>query len=232
MKAKLHAWWQARSTREQMWAWLTLAALAVFVFDALVLSPQRAQQAKLRRELSAAQAQIEQLTQGTTHPVASSLQARRRDLEARRTVAAETVQAAQRDLIAPQEMGKQLEALLTRFPSLRVVGMTALGPKALTANGTAPEVAAGSAASSAASNATNHAGTGSAPHGGPVLYQHGVEVAVEGRYLDLLAYLDTLDRAPYRIYWRELELSVGANGVPVTRLALFTLSKEAVWLRL
>jgi len=67
--------------------------------------------------------------------------------------------------------------------------------------------------------------------GAGALYEHGLRVDVEGRYLDLLAYLETLQQAPHRIFWRSLEMK--ADGpLPVTRIELFTLSKEAVWLRL
>ena len=63
------------------------------------------------------------------------------------------------------------------------------------------------------------------------LYEHGLRVDVEGRYLDLLAYLETLQQAPHHIFWRSLEMKA-AGPLPVTRIELFTLSKEAVWLRL
>ena len=64
------------------------------------------------------------------------------------------------------------------------------------------------------------------------IFQHGLEVQIEGPYLDLLGYLDALERAPYRLYWRELEIKVGTTGMPVTRLVFFTLSRESAWLRL
>jgi MSHA biogenesis protein MshJ len=66
---------------------------------------------------------------------------------------------------------------------------------------------------------------------GGAFYEHGLRVDVEGRYLDLLAYLDALRQAPHRIFWRSLDMK--ADGpLPVTRIELFTLSKEAAWLRL
>jgi MSHA biogenesis protein MshJ len=68
--------------------------------------------------------------------------------------------------------------------------------------------------------------------GNAAIFQHGLEVQIEGPYLDLLGYLDALERAPYRLYWRELEIKVGTTGMPVTRLVFFTLSRESAWLRL
>jgi hypothetical protein len=59
-----------------------------------------------------------------------------------------------------------------------------------------------------------------------------MEVQVEARYLDLLDWLDALEKSPRRMYWRELELKTSPQGVPVTRIAFFTLSQEAAWLKL
>jgi MSHA biogenesis protein MshJ len=84
------------------------------------------------------------------------------------------------------------------------------------------ELAGGEPAAATAASANSAAG----------LYQHGLELRVEGRYLDVLGWLDALEKTPYRIYWRELDLQVGAEGRPVTRIAFFTLSREATWLRL
>lgn len=208
MKAQLLRWWQARNRRERVLVVVTGVVFALAVIELALLGPQRTEQKRLRAAIAAAETQIEKLgAAADSARVAEALQTRRTQLAQRRARAAEVVQAAQRDLVAPQEMSRQLAAILARFPALRVVGMKATGPKPL-----------------------GH--EDGAPTQGVALYQHGIELAVEGRYHDLLAYLDALDRAPHRIYWRELELTVGAQGMPVTRLVMFTLSKEAVWLRL
>lgn len=208
MKPQLARWWQARNRRERVLVYVTGVVLSLALVELAVLAPQRAEQKRLHAALAGAQAQIQRLGAAAENAhAAEALRARRAQLAQRRARAADALQAAQRDLVSPSEMSRQLAALLARFPALRVVGMKATGPKPLAQEDGAP-----------------------AP--GVALYQHGLELVVEGRYHDLLAYLDALERAPHRIYWRELELNVGAQGVPVTRLVMFTLSKEAVWLRL
>jgi hypothetical protein len=58
-------------------------------------------------------------------------------------------------------------------------------------------------------------------------------VTVEARYLDLIRYLDALEHAPHRIYWHTLTLSVDpGTGQTQTRIAFYTLSREATWLSL
>jgi len=74
--------------------------------------------------------------------------------------------------------------------------------------------------------------SGLAPGNGVGLYQHGMQVTVSGRYLDLIGYLQALEHAPYRVYWRQLDLKVDEKGMPVTRIDIFTLSRETTWLAL
>ena len=101
---------------------------------------------------------------------------------------------------------------------LHIVAMKTLAPLPISAS--APEHSAAPGVEAAALPASG-------------LYQHGLEVTVEGRYLDLIAYLEALDHAPYHIYWRDLDMSVDAQrGVPQTRIRLFTLSRDATWMSL
>jgi MSHA biogenesis protein MshJ len=207
MTRGLQRWWAQRAPRER---WLTIAvALCAFLaaLDVGLLQPQRAESKKLAREVDAAQARLQQVQTLAAQQASegeSELRQRRASLEQRRARALQVIGEAQIDLIAPHEMTRQLEAILVRHPTLRIMGMNSSSPKPLVEN------AAGNAA----------------------IFQHGLEVQIEGPYLDLLGYLDALERAPYRLYWRELEIKVGTTGMPVTRLVFFTLSRESAWLRL
>jgi MSHA biogenesis protein MshJ len=184
-----------------------------------VSAPQRAKDAALKRQITEQRAAITALqAQLEAQALASDQQQHAQaDALAQRRVAAERViREAQVDLIAPQDMSRQLGVMLARHPQLRVVGMTTLAPAAL--GDALPAANAGSA------GAARPATTG--------LYQHGLELTVEGKYLDVLAWLQALEKTPHRIYWRELDMQVNAEGLPVTRITLFTLSREAVWMRL
>jgi MSHA biogenesis protein MshJ len=203
-------WWEARSPRERWLAIAVAAVAAAAAADSLLLAPQRAEVARLARASEAAQLRLSKLQQAAERQASAgdeALRARRAALAARRARAQQALVQAQVDPIAPHDMGRQLRAILAQHARLRIVGMTSTGAKPLV-----------------------DAGDGKAAPAG--LFQHGLEVSIEGPYLDLLAYLQALQRTPYRLYWRELDLRVGASGVPVTRLAFFTLSKEPAWLRL
>lgn len=209
MSSRVRAWWSQRKPRERALALGVLLALGAVAADAWTFAPQRARSAAAAKALQSAQSQLAELQKlAAQHEQQGDAATRERlaALQARRAAADRVIRDAQIDLIAPQQMAQQLANILARHPRLAVVEARSLPP--------AP---------------VGDAGANSA---GGVLYQHGMEVQVEGRYLDLLAYIEALESAPQRIYWRELELKVGANGVPLTRLALFTLSKEAAWLRI
>ncbi len=203
----LSAWWGRRRARERALAiGGALVALALVV-DTLAFAPQRAQSEALRKQLAAARQQAAQLRALAEQHAAqgdAASRGRQAALAQRRARAEAALADAQAGLMAPRDMLRQLEAMLAAHPRLRVIGVQTQAPQPLAAN---PGDAAG-------------------------LYQHGLELRVEGRYLDLLAWLQALERAPYRVYWRELELKVGTDGVPVTRVAVFTLSREAAWLQL
>ncbi|HTT10657.1 MAG TPA: type II secretion system protein GspM [Burkholderiaceae bacterium] len=208
MRRRLQRWWTQRSPRERWLAIVVILCAVVAALDVGVLGPQRAQSNKLARQLDAAQDRLQQVQAQAAQQASESeteLRQRRLNLEQRRARAMQVISDAQIDLIAPQEMTRQLEAILVRHPTLRIMGMNTSSPKPLVENASA---------------------------GNAAIFQHGLEVQIEGPYLDLLGYLDALERAPYRLYWRELEIKVGANGVPVTRLVFFTLSRESAWLRL
>lgn len=217
MKLRLERLWAARSPREKLMVVAAALVAAGVAADTVLLAPQRVQRSALDRQLKNGRQQIEQLKSlAEEHSQQGDANLRHRValIEARRARAEQVIRDAQVDLISPQEMVKQLAAILKRFPELRVRSLQSLPPTPL--GEALDEKQAGSAAVRAASG----------------LFQHGIEVVVEGRYLDVLAYLEALEKAPYRVYWRGLDLKVESSGVPVTRLTMFTLSRESVWLRI
>ncbi len=221
MRTRVASWLARRTLRERLLAAASVLVLVGFLFDTTVAAPQRAKDRALRAQIKAQELAIAELQQRAQEQSAQNDQLLRERIDAlaaRRERAEQVIRDAQVDLIAPQDMGRQLQALLARHPDLRVVAMSTQPPTPL---GEAP-LRAGTGSTPASATARPASG----------LYQHGVEVTVEGRYLDLLGWLQALEKAPYRIYWRELDMQVNSSGMPVTRIALFTLSREAVWMRL
>lgn len=227
MKKRLQTWWQRRSVRERLTIYLAALVAAGALVDYLALAPTREQAAREQVELRGAKAELNKIRAAVEQQAQESqnlVQRRRDELLQRQNRAEDIIREAQVDLITPQQMKRELAAILEKFPQMRIVAMRSSAPMPLGVI---------SPAKAPASDAPAQAPSkGPAPVAVTGLYQHGLEVTVEGRYLDLIGYLQTLEHAPHRVYWRELELAVNDKGIPVTKIGLFTLSRDAIWLSL
>jgi MSHA biogenesis protein MshJ len=63
-------------------------------------------------------------------------------------------------------------------------------------------------------------------------YVHPVELVVEGRYLDILAYLHALEALEWRFYWKLLELETVRHPTNRVRIEINTLSMDQAWIGL
>lgn len=214
----IRTWWKRRHPRERGLAILAAAVVAGLVADTALLQPVRARINASKAQLVAARAELDKLqhiVDERERAGTETLRSRQAELAARRAAAEAEVKRAQIELISPQDMERQLAAILRRYPDLKIVGLATEAPTPLD-DSAAGETKAAEAAGSRRSQ----------------LYRHSLELTLQGRYLDVIAYLEQLEHAPYRIYWRELDLKVDTRGNPVTRIRFFTLSRGPEWLTL
>lgn len=61
-------------------------------------------------------------------------------------------------------------------------------------------------------------------------YVHPVELVIEGQYLDVLAYLRTLEALPWHFNWKLLELETTVYPLNRVRIGLSTLSMDKDWI--
>jgi MSHA biogenesis protein MshJ len=63
-----------------------------------------------------------------------------------------------------------------------------------------------------------------------LVYKHGIELTVEGAYLDLLRYQERLEKLPWHMFFART--SVDSSDYPKVRMTitLYTLSLEEAWL--
>ncbi len=64
-----------------------------------------------------------------------------------------------------------------------------------------------------------------------VLFEHHVEVLLQGGYADLMRYLDDLESSSMQVFWKSVVLNVVQYPRSELRLVLYTLSKDATWLQ-
>ncbi len=121
------------------------------------------------------------------------------------------LRGVQQGLVPPNRMVKVLEDVLNRESHVRLVKLRTLPVAALV------EAADGAAAKSASPSKN-------------LVYKHGIELTVEGHYLDLLDYQARLERLPWRMFFARTNVnSIDYPKVFMT-VTLYTLSLEEAWL--
>lgn len=129
-------------------------------------------------------------------------------------------------LVGPDQMVDLLGHLLARHGQVRVRAMQSLGRSDLLApvgsNAAAPASPAASAAPAAPARGD----------AGPSLYRHGVELVLEGGFVDLLSYLQALETLPQRVLWGSVSLKVEQHPKCVLTLRVYTISRERHWLEI
>ena len=62
------------------------------------------------------------------------------------------------------------------------------------------------------------------------LYQHSVEIRLEGSYQDLVVYLERLEKSSLKILWSDVALSAAQYPRLVLSLTVYSLSLDRAWL--
>ena len=129
----------------------------------------------------------------------------------------------QRTLVPPESMGAVLEQLVGRDGRVRIVRLHNLPA--------APLVEKGGGQTASGTNAGAGAATPSsaAQDGNRHVYKHGVQLVVEGQYLDLLAYVARLEKQSWQVYWGRTVMTADYPKAQV-ELTLYTLSLDKAWL--
>ena len=125
------------------------------------------------------------------------------------------LRGVQQGLVPPNRMVKVLEDMLNRDTHVRLVKLRTLPVAALVepAGGAADRAAAKSPA--AAKN---------------LVYKHGIELTVEGNYLELLEYQARLERLPWRMFFARTSVNSVDYPKVLMTVTLYTLSLEEAWL--
>jgi MSHA biogenesis protein MshJ len=226
----------ALSLRERTMVFAGAAAAIVFLVYSMLLSPLYARQKLLVGSINQQQNQISAIDAGITE----KLQAYARDpdapnrkrLEIMKTEAeqaSESLRAVQKGLVAPDKMIPVLAQLLRangnlRLVSLRNLPVTGVSERALKAGQDA--ALAPLAKTPAAPSAAD------APKQPELLYRHGVEIALQGGYLDMINYMSTLETSPTQLFWGKARLDATQYPNATLTLTLYTLSLDEQWMKL
>lgn len=248
----------ALSLRERGMVLAAAFAALVFLMYQLALAPQYAKHKTLRQQIALQHQQASNIdaeisAKAAAYAVDPDMESRRRIVELRRNIETESgaLRAVQHGLVAPQKMVPLLEQILRANTRLRLLSLKTLPVSGLSeplnyarpASGSAPGLAEATSSGQVQAGiamAAQHAAQGSAaPLSAPgqakpreLLYRHGVEMVLQGSYLDMLAYMEALERLPQQLFWGRAELQAGSYPEAKLTLTLYTLSLDDKWMTL
>jgi MSHA biogenesis protein MshJ len=214
----------AMSLRERALISGALLVLLILVWDQFLMNPLRAHKQALSQEVEDVQSSLAQLTatiegRANANPITLAMGQKKSLIESLAAVDAQ-LQSTSAGLIAPQRMLAALRDVLGDQQGLRLVSMRNLPVVSLMALPGEKQTVDAQAA-----------GKTEAPpiaKSGP--YVHSLEIIVEGSYLDVLRYLQTVEGLPWRFYWQVLELKTTEYPINRVRIRLNTLSMDKEWL--
>jgi MSHA biogenesis protein MshJ len=206
------------SLRERGLVFFSVALVALAFLYSLLIRPIVDQQRIVSRSLSQQESQIRVGNQQlsalvTSRPEDPDVTGRRRleDLKRRIADMQRALSQRQSTLIAADRMAGLLEDLVARNRSLQLVGLKSLPPTRVGAGapGARPQDASA---------------------GERAVFRHGVELTVQGTYLDLLEYARQLERLPTQLLWGKVDVSAVEYPKVTMKLTLYTLSFDRAWL--
>ena len=249
--SKLSTKLDAMTLRERVLVFVAVTAALLFLIYTIAVEPMLARQTALQTEIRQQQNQVG----GIDIEIAAKAQGFVVDPDAEghtqlnRTRAeieriSSTLLAVQKGLVAPDKIAPLLEHLLRGNGKLKLVSMKTLAVAGM--NDAASATSATSAAAPADAAAPAAAATAAAaPVAGPaaaatpatarpreLLYRHGVEIVVQGGYLDMVAYMQALEALPVQLFWGAARLDAQAYPEARLTLTLYTLSLDEKWMKL
>lgn len=209
----------ARTRRERMLIFIAGLAVIVAFLYGLGIAPalERRKTMTLRideqtAQIVAAQAQKaeleQQLRQDPDAVVRKKIEARREELA---KIDAQFA-GLQRSLVPPERMGAMLQDLVGEDRRVRIVNLRNLPATPLVDKAADPN------APKAPANGVSR-----------YVFKHGIQVTVEGSYLDLLNYVSRLEKQRWQVYWGRTRMSANYPKVQI-ELTLYTLSLDKAWL--
>lgn len=210
----------ALTLRERVVIFLAAALMLVTIMNVLVLAPLNEEQQRIVKRVQDEQSQItrirteiqQKINEQTSDPDLA-LRGRLQTLQQQKADLQQSVAGIQKGLVSPDKIPALLESILASNTGLHLVSLKKLPVTNLAET---PGTANGDASVSSTVG----------------LYRHGVELSVQGGYLDMLNYLDALERLPSQLLWGDVVFSVDEYPNATMTLTVYTLSLDKQWLHI
>jgi MSHA biogenesis protein MshJ len=196
--------------RERVLLFAAATLLLLFLGNAVLLKPLRDAQRGLstdvtrrQTEMRTVQSEMQRLTRERGADPDAHNRERLAVLRRDADVLGKQLAEEQRRFTTPQRMREVLEEMLERNKRLQLVELKSLPITDLAAT---------------------------QGHAGRRIFRHGVELTLTGGYLDLHAYLRSLEELSTQLYWAKAEMSVKAYPEVSLKLTVYTVSFDKAWL--
>lgn len=227
----------AFTLRERVIIFAMLAVAVIALINNALLDAQFARQKQLSEQIKGQQLQvgqiqadIKQAIQAQADPDAANrlrLGALQQQSQRMQTALIDM----QKGLVAPDKMPVLLEDILKHNARLKVISLKTMPVAGLQEKeGDGPkDTKKPEEKPTAASASKSPADTGPVAN---TVYKHGVEITLQGEYLDMLKYMSELESMPWRLFWGKAKLEVDEYPKATLTLTLYTLSLDKKWLNL
>lgn len=201
--------------------------------------------ARERQQIASLQTEIMQRAAGITLDPDADLKKRLSDSQHQIEEFNQGLADLKKNLVPPEKMANLLEQILKRNRRLQLVSLKTLpvvdlldqskqakivGKEAVPVKSGEVAAAVGNAVNNAAEKLANFVEGKDNAQGG--IYQHEVEIILEGNYLDMLSTMQELESLPEQVYWRSAKLTVLDYPKASLNMHVFTLSLDKKWLNL
>ena len=221
---KLAGRFDALVMRERALVLVAAVAGTAFVYDTLATRPLEAQMKRLSQQVAESRQNVKlaETTLRSQEAVVDPDAIKRSYRDALRKQLAEidqNMQGLQRGLVPPEKMAKLLEEMLSRGGGLQLVALRTLPVQRFETPGAAPAAKPGEKGTKPAQKEPERA-----------VYQHSVEITLQGSYPDLLEYLAQLEKLPWQMFWGRINVDAEQYPRLHVTLTVQTLSLNKAWL--
>lgn len=218
---KAVARFDALKPRERAMLFVSGAAVIAWLVFVLAIDNELARHRRLSADISRQQATLAQFQVQTAELMRSAAQdpdtAGRARIDALKAQLAQfdaELRGVQQGLVPPTRMARVLEDVLTRNSRVHLVKLKTLPVTALV-----DREAKGEPVRAVTPDGADR-----------LVYKHGIELTLEGGYLDLLDYLARLEKMQWQMFWARTHIDALQYPRVQMTVTLYTLSLDEAWL--
>lgn len=232
--ATLNEKFEALNKRERWLVFGGLVFLTYTLLNAALLDPVLARKKNIEIDLTAKQTQVQQLqqqlsilnSQGIVDPDAQNKE-RIAELQSDLQELKTQLNSMQSTLIRPEKMPELLHSLLKKNGKIALLELKTLALRPIIES----TVLAENNTETVVTETTPPPPLKDATLPVATAFKHGVELTVEGRYLDLLEYVSELEKMPWHVLWSKAALEVDPQSqLSKLKLTVYTMSLDQTWL--